>query len=160
MHTHIRWQIRRDTERILTFGGLYSEADEMLACLRQRNCIGAVAECGDLVVGHMIYFLECNHLRLHTVSVHPEWRRLGVGRKLLAKLVSKIPVPGRRHYIVVDVGEDNLAAHQWLKACGWEAVNVLRGGREERDLYRFIRWATPPAYQPAGNVTHELGGEG
>src|SRR5687768_6635477 len=54
---HIRWMIRRDMPEVLSietqcFEFPWTEED-FLRCLRQRNCIGMVAEQGEKVVGFM-----------------------------------------------------------------------------------------------------------
>ena len=67
---HIRWMIRRDMAEVLaieaeSFEFPWSEED-FIRCLRQRNCIGMVAELDDHVVGFMIYELHKN--RLHVLN--------------------------------------------------------------------------------------------
>ena len=59
LRVHIRWMIRRDMPEVLqtetqSFEFAWTEED-FLRCLRQRNCIGMVAEQGEQVVGFMIY---------------------------------------------------------------------------------------------------------
>ena len=67
VRVHIRWMIRRDMPEVLdieseSFEFPWSE-DDFIRCLRQRNCIGMVAELDDQVVGFMIY--ELHKTRLH-----------------------------------------------------------------------------------------------
>ncbi|MCA9038691.1 MAG: ribosomal-protein-alanine N-acetyltransferase RimI, partial [Planctomycetaceae bacterium] len=55
--TQIRWLIRRDMDEVLTiernsFQFAWNE-EEFLCCLRQRNCIGTVAELDHKIVGFM-----------------------------------------------------------------------------------------------------------
>ena len=73
VRVHIRWMIRRDMPEVLqteqeSFEFSWTEED-FLRCLRQRNCIGMVAEQGEKVVGFMIYELH------KTQAAHPELRR-------------------------------------------------------------------------------------
>ncbi len=70
LRVHIRWMIRRDMPEVLdierqSFEFPWSE-DDFVRCLRQRNCIGMVAEHGDRVVGFMIY--ELHKTRLHILE--------------------------------------------------------------------------------------------
>ena len=56
---HIRWMIRRDMAEVLeienqSFEFPWSE-EEFIRCLRQRNCIGMVADCDDKVVGFVTF---------------------------------------------------------------------------------------------------------
>ena len=67
---HIRWMIRRDMSDVLSienesFEFPWSEQD-FIRCLRQRNCIGMVAEVDDQIVGFMIY--ELHKTRLHLLN--------------------------------------------------------------------------------------------
>ena len=62
VRVHIRWMIRRDMPEVLqaeqqSFEYAWTE-DDFLRCLRQRNCIGMVAEHQDRIVGFMIYELR------------------------------------------------------------------------------------------------------
>ncbi len=56
--------IRRDMPEVMrteraSFEYSWTE-DDFLRCLRQRNCIGMVAEHGDSIIGFMIYELHKN----------------------------------------------------------------------------------------------------
>ena len=71
---HIRWMIRRDMPEVLAieeqcFEFPWSEED-FIRCLRQRNCIGMVAEHSERVVGFMIYELHKNRLHILNFAVH------------------------------------------------------------------------------------------
>ena len=62
LSVQIRWMIRRDMAEVLdierdSFEFNWTEED-FLSCLRQRNCIGMVAEHEGRVCGFMIYFLS------------------------------------------------------------------------------------------------------
>ena len=79
VRVHIRWMIRRDMPEVLqteqeSFEFAWTEED-FLRCLRQRNCIGMVAEQGEKVVGFMIYELHKAKLHILNFAVHPSYRR-------------------------------------------------------------------------------------
>src|SRR5882672_12035331 len=85
----IRWMIRRDMPEVLkieqeSFEFNWTEED-FLACLRQRNCIGMVAEHDNHVVGFMIYELHKTKLHILNFAVAPEWRRIGIGTQMVMK---------------------------------------------------------------------------
>ena len=68
LRVHIRWMIRRDMPEVLgieegSFGAPWTEED-FLRCLRQRNCIGMVAEHGERIAGFMVYELHKNRLHI------------------------------------------------------------------------------------------------
>ncbi len=126
---HVRWMIRRDMQEVLaieaeSFEFPWSE-EEFIRCLRQRNCIGMVAELNDQIVGYMIYELHKNRLHVLNFAVDATGRRQGVGAKMIAKLIGKLS-PQRRSRILLEVRETNLAAQLFFRAQGFRAVSVLR----------------------------------
>ena len=126
---HVRWMIRRDMQEVLaieaeSFEFPWSE-EEFIRCLRQRNCIGMVAELNDQIVGYMIYELHKNRLHVLNFAVDATGRRQGVGAKMISKLIGKLS-PQRRCRILLEVRETNLAAQLFFRAQGFRAVSVLR----------------------------------
>lgn len=131
---HIRWMIRRDMPSVLaieeaSFEFPWSE-EEFIRCLRQRNCIGMVAESDDEVVGFMIYELHKNRLHLLNFSVAPEFRRTSVGSSMIEKLTGKLSLE-RRSRIMLEVRETNLDAQLFFKSLGFRAISVLRDFYED-----------------------------
>ena len=129
VNVHIRWMIRRDMPEVLeiersSFEYPWSEED-FIRCLRQRNCIGMVAEYDERVVGFMIYELHKNQLHVLNFSVRPDARRRSVGQQMVQKLIGKLSQQ-RRNRIVLEVRETNLAAQLFFKNTGFKAVSVLR----------------------------------
>lgn len=134
---HIRWMIRRDMpfvhsiENQSFFPYAWSE-EEFIRCLRQRDCIGMVAERNEEVVGFMIYELHPKTIHVLNFAVHPDARRQGVGREMVCKLTSKL-TPSRRNTIVLEVTESNLIAQQFFRSLGFRAVRVLRDFYQDCD---------------------------
>ncbi|QDV44352.1 ribosomal-protein-alanine N-acetyltransferase [Stieleria neptunia] len=126
---HIRWMIRRDMPSVLAieqncFEFAWTEED-FIRCLRQRNCIGMVAEKDDEIVGFMIYELHKNRLHILNFAVHPDQRRHGVGNSMCSKLFGKLSHE-RRNRIMLEVRETNLDAQLFFKNLGFRAISVLR----------------------------------
>ena len=126
---HIRWMIRRDMPEVLeieksSFEFPWSEED-FIRCLRQRNCIGMVAEYDESVVGFMIYELHKNQLHVLNFAVRPDFRRRGVGSQMVNKLVGKLSQQ-RRNRVVLEIRETNLAAQLFFRNSDFRAVSVLR----------------------------------
>ena len=126
---HIRWMIRRDMPEVLdienrSFEFAWTEED-FIRCLRQRNCIGMVAEHDERVVGFMIYELHKNRLHILNFAVHPQFRRRGVARGMIRKLIGKLS-PQRRNRILLEIRETNLAAQLFFRETGFRAISVLR----------------------------------
>ncbi len=131
---HIRWMIRRDMSAVLEIEGHSFEfpwsEDEFIRALRQRNCIGMVAELNEVVVGFMIYELHKNRLHILNFAVHSDYRRNNVGSSMVEKLVSKLSYQ-RRSRILLEVRETNLPAQLFFKKVGFQAVSVLRDFYED-----------------------------
>lgn len=129
VRVHIRWMIRRDMPEVLAIEHANFEfpwcEEEFLRVLRQRNCIGMVAEYGERVVGFMIYELHKNKLQVLDFATHPEFLRMGVGHQMLSKLVGKLS-SHRRTRITLHVRETNLSAQLFFRIQGFRAMEVVR----------------------------------
>ena len=129
VRVHIRWMIRRDMPEVLAIEHQSFEhpwcEEEFLRVLRQRNCIGMVAEQGERVVGFMIYELHKSKLQVLNFAVAAEARRAGIGHQMVQKLVGKLS-SHRRTRIVLTCRETALAAQMFFRVEGFRASEVLR----------------------------------
>ncbi|MEZ6059708.1 MAG: ribosomal protein S18-alanine N-acetyltransferase [Planctomycetaceae bacterium] len=148
--SQIRWLIRRDMDEVLkiergSFEFPWTE-DEFLFCLRQRNCIGTVAELDHEIVGFMIYELHQSYLRILNFAVSPDHRRRGVGQQMVQRLIDKLSQQRRRE-IVLEVRETNLSAQLFFSSCDFRALSVLRNHYDDtlEDAYymRYCLKASP-----------------
>ena len=137
----VRWMTRSDLPAVVaieqaSFEHAWTE-QEFIDCLCQRNYIGQVAECGEKIIGFMIYELRKGELHLVSFAVHPSWRRKDVGQRMVRKLIGKL-LP-RRPRIALEVRESNLAAQLFFKGQGFHAVKVLRDFYEPlEDAYLMV----------------------
>ncbi len=134
LQLHIRWMIRRDMPEVLaieneSFEFPWSDED-FIRCLRQRNCIGMVAESEGRVLGFMIYELHNTRIHLLNFAVASQCRRQGVGSRMVEKLVGKLSHQ-RRTRIALEVRETNLAAQLFFRQNGFRAISVLRSFYED-----------------------------
>jgi ribosomal-protein-alanine N-acetyltransferase len=143
LKVQIRWLIRRDMSEVLeieraSFEFAWTEED-FLCCLRQRNCIGMVAEHNHEIVGFMIYELHKSMLRILNFSVAPDARRKAVGGQMIGRLIDKLSQQ-RRKEIVLEVRETNLAAQMFFKNQNFRAVTVLRNHYDDtaEDAYYML----------------------
>ncbi len=162
---HIRWMIRRDMQAVLaiesqSFEFSWSE-DDFIRCLRQRNCIGMVAEQDEQIVGFMIYELHKNRLHILNFAVAKDLRRRGIGKAMVGKLLSKLSHE-RRNRIMLEVRETNLDAQLFFKGLGFRAISVLRDFYddtvEDAYLMQFRYKATVEELaNPASRITRLAG---
>jgi [ribosomal protein S18]-alanine N-acetyltransferase len=129
LRVHIRWMIRRDMPEVLAIERESFEfpwfEEDFIRCLRQRNCIGMVAEHAEHVVGFMIYELHKTRLHILNFAVGTAVRRRDVGKQMIEKLVGKLSSQ-RRTRISLEVRETNLAAQVFFRHNGFRATSVLR----------------------------------
>jgi ribosomal-protein-alanine N-acetyltransferase len=134
LRVHIRWMIRRDMPEVLAIERESFEfpwfEEDFIRCLRQRNCIGMVAEHGERVVGFMIYELHKTRLHILNFAVAGGVRRRCIGRQMAEKLISKLSSQ-RRTRITLEVRETNLPAQLFFKQVGFRATSVLRSYYED-----------------------------
>ena len=138
---HIRWMIRRDMAEVLkievaSFEYVWTEED-FLRCLRQRNCIGMVAEVNDRIVGFMIYELHKGRLHVLNFAVAPNFRRRGIGRMMVKKLIGKLSTH-RRSKMTLAVRERNLTAQLFFRRQDFKAIRVLRDYYEDSGEDAFL----------------------
>lgn len=162
---HIRWMIRRDMPAVLaiesdSFEFPWTE-EEFIRCLRQRDCIGMVAERNEQVVGFMIYELHRTRIHILSFAVHQDFRRQNVGRAMVEKLISKLAYQ-RRNRIVLEVRETNLAAQLFFRQLGFRATSVLRNfyrdSPEDAFLMQFRQQVEESQMQDSDNSSRRMTG--
>jgi len=149
--------IRRDMPEVVAieqeaFEFPWSE-EEFTRCLRQRNCIGMVAEMADSVVAFMIYELHRAKLHVLNFAVVRSHRRLGIGSRMMDKLIGKL-TPDRRGRIVLEVRETNLPAQLFFRSLGFRATSVLKDfyedSTEDAYLMQYLAESLPAERRLAG----------
>jgi ribosomal-protein-alanine N-acetyltransferase len=165
LRVHIRWMIRRDMPEVLAVEAESFEfpwlEEDFIRCLRQRNCIGMVAEHNDRVVGFMIYELAKSRIQVLNFATAAKHRRRGIGTQMIGKLIGKLSA-GRRTRVTLEVRETNLPAQLFFRDSGFRAVSVLRDYYEDTPedayvmQYRF-RQETAAPFQPANRIARLAG---
>jgi len=133
--------------------------DDFVRCLRQRNCIGMVAEQDDDIVGFMVYELYKTRLHILNFAVHQDQRRSGIGTAMVEKLKSKLSHQ-RRNRIVLEVRETNLEAQLFFKQQDFLALSVLRDFYDDtvEDAYLMQhRFVDEQAEIPVNRITRMAG---
>lgn len=156
----IRWLIRRDMPEVLeierdSFEFAWTEED-FLCCLRQRNCIGMVAEHDHEIVGFMIYELHKSKLRILNFAVNRSHRRKRIGEQMVNRLIEKLSQQ-RRKEIFLEVRETNLDAQLFFSARGFRALQVLRNHYDDttEDAYymSYRLHAEETRYAPQNRIS-------
>jgi ribosomal-protein-alanine N-acetyltransferase len=166
LRVHIRWMIRRDMPEVLdiereSFEFPWFEED-FIRCLRQRNCIGMVAEHAEHVVGFMIYELHKTRLHILNFSVAAGVRHRSVGTQMIDKLVGKLSSQ-RRTEISLEVRETNLGAQLFFRKSRFRATNVLRDFYDDSPEDAYVmqyNYKTEPAEMilPLNRIDRRMAG--
>jgi [ribosomal protein S18]-alanine N-acetyltransferase len=119
----VRWMMRRDIPALFYISDDVCQTYEQFAAeivhdLRNRDNIGMVAECGNEIVGYMIYQLQRNRLSLFEIQVAKEYRRMQIGGAMIRKLQMKLH-PERRREITALVHERNYSAQCFYRKYGF-----------------------------------------
>jgi len=152
VRVHVRWMTRRDLPEVLAIEAQGFEfpwlEDDFIRSLRQRNCIGMVAEYEEEVVGFMIYELLKTRIHVLNFAVAEDVRRRGVGSQMIAKLIAKLSTH-RRSRLILEVRETNLPAQVFFRENGFRAVSVLRSYYADtpEDAY-LMQYRYRPESQP------------
>ena len=151
----IRWMIRRDMGEVLQieqdcFEFPWTEED-FLTCLRQRTCIGMVAEIGNQVVSYMIYELKKTKLRILSFAVSPKYRRMGVGKAMFQRLKDKLVQQGRTSFETV-VKESSLDALLFFRSQGMRAIKVHKDYYGTEDGYG-MRFSLKDTAMPVNRIS-------
>jgi ribosomal-protein-alanine N-acetyltransferase len=153
MYHHIRWMIRRDMPRVLSIenASFYNPwcKQTFLHYLRQRTCIGMVAELNDEVIGFMVYEVHKNRIHLLNFAVDPKFRRSGIGTAMIDILVRKLS-PDRRNRIMLEVRETNLDAQLFFQKMGFRANRILRDFYDDATEDAYLMLFQVPSQQSVG----------
>ncbi len=99
--------------------------EEFRRILRKRTCWGMVALHEKRVVGFMIYEFFRKRVHILDCVTHPQFRRQGIGRQMIAKFTDERSGYSRNH-LALYVRETNLHAQLFFKAAGLRATECLR----------------------------------
>ena len=139
----IRWMIRRDMPSVMeiendSFVDPWEEEEfvEFMIKRNRFNC-GKVLEVDGLIIGFVLYSLDESYVSLETLAVTPDYRGLGFGSLLLNYVATKLTTSRKETY--AEICESDLPAQLFLRANGWRAYRVVRGGSSAngQDTYLF-----------------------
>ena len=133
----MRWFIQADLRACVDIDALaYDDfwgEPEFTAHLRKRNGIAYIAESDEEIRGYICYESMEDHFRIVRLAVHPDDRRQGYGRYLLSRLERKFTA--RKCHADAVLNERNVGGLAFMRACGYRALQVLRGEFGEDDGY-------------------------
>ena len=142
MVTYVRWLlVNRDLSSVLKieescFEFPWSKRD-FIRVLRNKNCMGLVAEVNEVIVGYLIYECYDGYFSVLNLAVCGGFQGNGIGRGLVERLCGKLSCE-RRGRILVEVREGNLGAQLFLKSVGFRAIRVLWDYYDDSDEDAYL----------------------
>ena len=111
-----------------------------------------VAKVGDRAVGYIGVWLIAGEGHITNVAVHPDFRRQGIGRKLLLAIEQIALARGHRR-MTLEVRTSNEVAQRLYRKLGYVAAGIRRKYYRDNDEDAIIMWkdldaggeAEPPA---------------
>jgi ribosomal-protein-alanine N-acetyltransferase len=85
-----------------------------------------LAEIGGQIVGYILFWLLPDEVDIHNVAVHRDFRRRGLGRSLLERVVFEARDRGSAR-VTLEVRKSNLAAQKLYESTGFTVTGVRKG---------------------------------
>lgn len=85
-----------------------------------------VSEKLDKVIGYIIFWRIGDEAQIANVAVHPDYRRRGIGRKVVEKILSILKREKVR-FVILEVRPSNTVARNLYHKLGFEVIGVREG---------------------------------
>jgi len=113
--------------------------DELEALLIQPEVEGWGLYSGGKVMGYAVVRYRTRHAFLETLTIHPKFRRLGMGSELMRFIFGRASQQGSRS-MVLEVHETNLGAQLFFADLDFNVIKVLHSYFDDgADGYLFAR---------------------
>lgn len=86
-----------------------------------NNAVGKVAEEDGKIQGYMLYALHEDHFYVASITIHPDYRMQGIGRKLIDSLIQKFSIKRREIQLICEETNENLL---FFKSLGFKSALV------------------------------------
>lgn len=110
--------------------------------LLNENARYLVARVGQRIVGYCGMWVIAPEAHITTLAVEPQYRRRGIGERLLAALLEAAQDMGADR-ATLEVRESNVAAQSLYRKYGFEAVAYLRGYYPDTREDAVVMWLSP-----------------
>ncbi|MEW6398864.1 MAG: ribosomal protein S18-alanine N-acetyltransferase [Bacillota bacterium] len=98
-----------------------------------------VARLGQEVVGYAGMWVILDEGHVTNIAVHPDWRRRGLGERLLRELISRARARGATR-MTLEVRKSNLAAQRLYTGLGFAPRGIRKGYYSDTGEDAIIMW--------------------
>jgi ribosomal-protein-alanine N-acetyltransferase len=91
-----------------------------------------VAEVDEKIVGMIVVWLIVDEAHVATIATHPDFRRMGIAKRLLSHVLQKLIEQGARSSFL-EVRESNLPAQELYRKFGYEETGRRRRYYKDND---------------------------
>ncbi len=78
------------------------------------------------VIGYIIFWVIGEDVQVNNIAVHPEFRRMGIGEKMLRQVIEEVRFRGAR-LITLEVRPSNAAAMSLYRKLGFRMMGIRKG---------------------------------
>jgi [ribosomal protein S18]-alanine N-acetyltransferase len=85
-----------------------------------------VHETLNRVIGYIIFWAISEDVQINNIAIHPDFRRLGIGERILKHVIEEVKSRGAR-LITLEVRPSNTAATLLYKKLGFKMMGIRKG---------------------------------
>ena len=124
--------------------------------LRNSNTYYLVARSAGVLVAYTGMWIVFDEAHVTTIAVHPQWRRRGLGARLMCRLIGLAGREGAAR-LTLEVRERNEAALALYRRLGFEEKGVLPGYYGDTGENGIVMWKTLATDTSAAPACQEPG---
>ncbi len=125
----------------LSFASPWSRRSFLYELTENKRAVYLVAELGGRIAGYIGMWVICDEGHITNLAVHPDFRRQGVGSRLLEELIVAAVARGVAR-MTLEVRVSNLGAQQLYANYGFETVGTRRRYYRDNNEDALIMWKT------------------
>lgn len=103
------------------WSAVFFRQELQVACARS-----ILAEADGKIVGYVLFWLLPGSIDIHNIAVHADFRRRGIARVLLGKVVQEAERQSITR-VMLEVRKSNLPAQQLYDAMGFSTTGIRKG---------------------------------